>query len=249
MSIEHTPLQGKRILVTGGTTGIGRAILALLAQKGGRVLTFGRNSEPLDDALTHARQVGGDEVYGLTADVAYKEGVDEVFRAVDSQLGGIDVLIANAGIGAKPAQETSDEDWRYAVETDLMGYIACAREAIARMGDKGGHIVFIGSLTSERKGKGSSVYAAAKAAGQVYAEALRKEVQDKNIKVSIVEPGTVGADLRGPSETPEMQREKIAKHEMLYAEEIADAVAYVLEASPRTDIVNLRIEPRLQPTG
>ncbi len=244
MSVEHTPLAGKRVLVTGGTTGIGRAAVALLAQKGAKVVTFGRHQPELDDSLAHARGQGGD-VSGLTADVSKREDIETVFRAVDDSLGGLDVLVANAAISAKPAQDSDDDSWRYAIETDFLGYVACAREAIARMTD-GGHIVFIGSITSERKGKGASIYAAAKAAGQVYAETLRKEVQDRNIKVSIVEPGTVGADLRAPQETPEQQRDKIARHEMLYAEEIADAIAYVLEASPRTDIVNLRIEPRLQ---
>ncbi len=89
MTIQKTDLKGKRILLTGGTTGIGRATLALLAEEGARVLTFGRHAPELEDALANARGRGG-EIQGLTADVATPEGVAQVFAAVDEKLGGLD---------------------------------------------------------------------------------------------------------------------------------------------------------------
>ena len=125
-------LEGKRILVTGGTTGIGRATVALLADQGARVVTFGRHQKELDESLENAGGRGG-SVEGLTADAATKEGVEKVFKAVDEKLGGIDMLVACAALGAQPIHEMADEDWRYVIDTNLVGYLACARAALMRM--------------------------------------------------------------------------------------------------------------------
>jgi len=243
MTIEKTELAGKRILVTGGTTGIGRATVALLAEQGARVLTFGRHEAELQDSLANARGRGGD-VEGLTADVATREGVAAVFAAVDDKLGGLDILVNNAGIAIKPVQDISDEEWRYGVETDFVGYLACTRAALARMQSAGGHIVFVGSVSAEQKSPGVSTYAATKAGIQAYAETLRKEVAKNHIRVTLIEPGLVGADLQGMP--VEQQREKIAQDQMLYAEELADTILFSLTRSARTDVVSLRVEPRLQ---
>lgn len=243
MAVETTSLASKRVLVTGGTTGIGRATVALLAEQGARVVTFGRHQPELEDALTHAREVNPQaDVFGLTADVSTRDGVARVFAAVDDCLGGLDILINNAGLAVGGAQDETDEDWRLAAETNFLGYIACAREAIARLKDSGaGHMVFVGSISAEFKGVGSSVYAATKAGIETYAKTLRKEVMDFNIKVTLVEPGSVGADMQEKS--PEEQREAIACNEMLYAEELADTIGFALTRSVRTDVSVLRVEP------
>jgi NAD(P)-dependent dehydrogenase (short-subunit alcohol dehydrogenase family) len=243
MSIEKTDLNGKRILVTGGTTGIGRATVALLAAEGARILTFGRHEAELNDSLENARRLGGD-VQGLTADVATQDGVAKVFAAVDEKLGGLDILVNNAGVAIKPVQDMTDEEWRYGVETDFIGYLACARAAITRMKDKGGHIVFVGSVSAEFLSPGTSTYAAAKAGIHAYAETLRKEVAKQNIKVTLIEPGLISADLQGFP--VEKQREMIAQNKMLLAEELADTIVFSLTWSARTDVVSLRVEPRLQ---
>jgi len=237
-------LRGKRILVTGGTTGIGRATVKLMAEEGARILTFGRHQAELDDALAVMKGLAG-EVFGLTADVATKEDVYRVFAQVDEKLGGIDILVNNAGVALQPVQDMSEDDWRYGVETNFVGYLACARQALLRMQKQaGGHIVFVGSVSAEQKSPGKSTYAATKAGIQTYAETLRKEVAEQNIKVTLIEPGLVGADLQG---TPvEEQRKKIAAEEMLYAEDLAETIIFALTRANRTDIVSMRTEPRLQ---
>ena len=241
---DTTSLSGKRILVTGGTTGIGRATVALLADQGARIVTFGRHQAELDDSLAHAKAKGS-EVFGLTADVVNAEDVARVFAFVDEKLGGLDILVNNAGVAIKPIQDVSDEEWRYGVETDFVGYLACARQALQRMKTQGqGHIVFVGSVAAEQKSAGHSTYAATKAGIQVYAETLRKEVAKENIRVTLIEPGLVGADLQGIP--VEEQREKIAKEEMIYAEDLAETILFTLNRANRTDVVSLRVEPRLQ---
>jgi 3-hydroxy acid dehydrogenase/malonic semialdehyde reductase len=244
---SRTTLEGKRILVTGGTKGIGFATVRLLAEQGARVLTFGRNQAGLDDVLASARGSRG-TVNGITADVSMKDGVEEVFVAVDSELGGIDILVTCAAIGAQPIHDMADDEWRQVVETNLIGTLASARGAIKRMeAQGGGHLVFVGSISTEIKAEGESVYSATKAGIQAFAETLRKEVASKNIKVSVVQPGSVATPMQECSDAE--KREAIANHEMLLAEEIAEAIEFVLTRSERTDVVNLRIEPRLQKTS
>lgn len=236
-------LAGKRILLTGGTTGIGRSTLVALAGEGTRLLTFGRNRAPLDEAVAEA---GGD-VAALVADVATREGVAAVFGAVDERLGGIDILVTCAALGAEPIHDMADDAWRYVIETNLVGTLACAREAILRMeGAGGGHLLFVGSISAEIKAEGESVYAATKAGLQAFAETLRKEVAGKNIRVSVIQPGSVDTDMQECS--ADEKATAIARDEMLHAREIAEAIRFVLTRSPATDIVNLRIEPRIQKT-
>jgi len=244
---SHTDLEGKRILVTGGTTGIGRATVALLAREGARVLTFGRHQPELDEALAEARgSRGGAE--GVTADTATQDGVRTVFAAMDERLGGIDMLVTCAALGADPIHEMKEDEWRYVVDTNLIGAMACARQAILRMMENGGgHLLFVGSISAEIKAEGESVYSATKAGLQAFAETLRKEVADKNIKVTVIQPGSVATPMQ-PSNEQE-QREAIASHRMLYAEEIAEALHFALTRSERADVVSLRIEPRIQKTS
>ena len=244
---DHIDLEGKRILVTGGTTGIGRATVALLAREGARVLTFGRHQPELDEALAEARGSRG-SAEGVTADTATQDGVRTVFAALDERLGGIDMLVTCAALGAEPMHEMEEDEWRYVIETNLVGAMACARQAILRMMESGGgHLLFVGSISAEIKAEGESVYSATKAGLQAFAETLRKEVADKNIKVTVIQPGSVATSMQSSNEGE--QREAIASHRMLYAEEIAEAIHFALTRSERADVVNLRIEPRIQKTS
>ena len=244
---DHIDLEGKRILVTGGTTGIGRATVALLAREGARVLTFGRHQPELDEALAEARGSRG-SAEGVTADTATQDGVRTVFAALDERLGGIDMLVTCAALGAEPIHEMEEDEWRYVIETNLVGAMACARQAILRMMENGGgHLLFVGSISAEIKAEGESVYSATKAGLQAFAETLRKEVADRNIKVTVIQPGSVATSMQSSNEGE--QREAIASHRMLYAEEIAEAIHFALTRSERADIVNLRIEPRIQKTS
>ena len=239
-----TDLSGRRILLTGGTTGIGRATLKALAAHGARILTFGRHRESLDEALAG---VEGD-VSGVVEDAATPDGIERVFAAVDERLGGIDMLVACAAVGAQPIHEMEDADWRYVIDANLTGYLACARAAILRMEEQGGgHLLFVGSISTEIKAAGESVYAATKAGVQAFAETLRKEVADKGIKVSIIQPGSVDSEMQECD--AEEKRAAIAAGRMLPPEDVADAILFALTRSPTCDIVNLRIEPLIQKTA
>lgn len=237
-------VKNKAILITGGTTGIGRATALLLASKGARVMILGRHEQELNDALADLKKTGG-QVSGITADTSRAEDVDTIFREVDKQLGGLDILINNAALPAQDTTMTATEEMAYVVNTNLLGYLNCAHHAMQRMKAQGrGHIVNIGSMSAQVREKGSSVYVATKAGIEGFSEALRKEVNEMGIKVSLIEPGEVGSDMNPRS--LEDQRKAQENLEQLRAEDIAACVYYCLTQPQRTDVVLVQIRPHLQ---
>ena len=235
-------MDGKTVLVTGGTTGIGRAIAIELARLGARVLIFGRHRQELDDALAALEDTVG-QAEGMIADQSKPEDVQNVFKRARA-LGGLDVVIANAGISGEGLADTSDKDWRYVMETNLLGYLDVAKRAAEAFEGKKGDIILIGSVSADNRSKGTSVYTASKAGIQGFADTFRKEMGEKKIRVSLIEPGAVGSDMQECS--PEEQREKISKAEMLKAEDIAELVTFILTRPERCTISSVRIEERVQ---
>jgi NADP-dependent 3-hydroxy acid dehydrogenase YdfG len=238
-------VNNKSVLITGGTTGIGRATAILLAAQGAEVMLFGRHERELNDTMKDIRRVGGD-VSGITADTANPDDIKRVFQEVDRQLGQLDILINNAALAYNSIMEGTYAEWQYIVNTNLLGYMAMAHEAIERMKTKkGGHIVNVGSMSADEREKGSSVYVATKAGIEGFSEALRKEVNPLGIKVTLIEPGAVGTDMQSQY-SPEEQRQKEEKMEMLKAEDIAACILYTITQPKRCDVVTMQIRPHLQ---
>jgi NADP-dependent 3-hydroxy acid dehydrogenase YdfG len=241
---DQATVSDKGVLITGGTTGIGRATALLLAEKGSRVFTFGRHENVLKDALGDLRHVSRN-VHGTTGDTSKPEDVRRIFSEAEEKLGRIDVLINNAALAAGSVLDTKFEECEYVVRSNLIGYMACVYEAVARMKAQGaGHIVNVGSMSADVREKGSSVYVATKSAIQGFSEALRKEVNELNIKITLIEPGAVGTDMQ-PVSVPD-QRKKEANAEMLKAEDIARCIYYCLTQPARCDVVAVQIRPHRQ---
>jgi len=114
---KETTLIGRKAIITGGTTGIGRAIAVLLASEGVRVFICGRNADHLDDALTRIREVG--EGHGIALDLADAEQLARFFSEAKAYLGGIDIAVINAAISAQGLSEMSEAEVRYAIATDF----------------------------------------------------------------------------------------------------------------------------------
>lgn len=246
LSDAHTAqvsLKGRAAIITGGTTGIGRAIAVLLASEGARVFICGRTPEHLDDALARIREVG--EGDGLAVDIADKAGLDAFFAAAKAYLSAPDIVIVNAAIAAKGLSDMSEQDLRYALATDFTAYVMSAHVGQALLGDKG-DIVLIGSMSAHVLGAGSTVYAGMKAGIAGFSEALRKELGPKGIKVALVEPGKTGADFQYPDIPAEKQRKMICEETMLRAEDIAVGVHYLLTQPRRAVVQQLTIAPRMQ---
>jgi len=246
-SYWNASLSEKRILVTGGSTGIGREVALLLSTLGANLLICGRNQEQVDETIAEIEKLStGNSCKGIVTDLSDEQGVTELFSALDAELGGLDILVNNAAIAYGSVTEGSYTDWEYVLRTNLLGYMACANHAAERMQAAGsGHILNIGSMSAQVREEGSSVYVATKSGIQGFSEALRKELNPKGIKVSLIEPGAVDTDMQeAPAE------EKLAQvdhEEMLKAEDIAIAVAFCLVQPSRSEIVSLQIRPHLQP--
>lgn len=240
---ENPTLKGRAAIISGGTTGIGRAIAVLLASEGAKVFICGRTPEHLQDALERICEVG--EGDGIVVDLAEIEGVPRFFAAAFEYLGKPNIVIVNAAIPAKGLSEMSEDDLRYAIATDFTAYVMSAHAGCKLLGESG-DIVLIGSMSAHILGAGSTVYAGMKAGIAGFSEALRKELGPKGIKVSLVEPGKTGADFQYPDVPAAKQREMIAEETMLRAEDIAVGVQYLLTQPRRAVVQQLTIAPRMQ---
>ncbi|MBC9033866.1 SDR family NAD(P)-dependent oxidoreductase [Sphingomonas sp. JC676] len=244
LSDAHTAmpsLKGRKAIVTGGTTGIGRAIATLLASEGVDVFVCGRDPQHLQDGLERIREVGKGN--GIAIDLAEIDGVDRFVQAARDYFGDFDIAIVNAAIPAQGVTKMSADELRYAIATDFTAYLTTAHAAAEVLKDKG-DIVFIGSVAAHILGGDSSVYAGMKAGVAGFAEALRKELAPKGIKVCNVEPAKTGADFQYPSFTAEEQAEENRKETMLRAEDIAVAVHFVLTQARRANVQQVVIAPR-----
>ncbi|MCD2323538.1 SDR family NAD(P)-dependent oxidoreductase [Sphingomonas sp. IC-56] len=182
-------------LITGCSTGFGRALAELLIARGERVFATARRVEQLADLVD-----GHDNAHALTVDVTSNADIAAAVAAVEAA-GGVDVLVNNAGYGYLTAFEEGDEaGYRAQFETNVFGLIAMTKAVLPGMRARGsGHIVNIASVGGLVGNPGSSYYAATKFGVVGLSEALSKEVGSLGIKVTVVEPGPFRTDWAGRS--------------------------------------------------
>ena len=180
---EATEFDGKRILVTGGTRGIGEAIVQRLFRGGGKVIATARSLP----------STGAPDRF-IQADVSTRDGIDQVVKATMDRLGGLDILIHNVGGSAAPgggALALSDDDWQLAFDTNLFAAVRLDRAFLPSMLQQAaGVIIHISSIQRALPlFEATLAYAAAKAALTNYSKGLSKEVSRKGIRVNTVAPG------------------------------------------------------------
>lgn len=241
---DPIPLKGKKILITGGTTGAGRATALLMARQGCRVFICGTDAGHLEEAISAIREVDGD-VSGVLTDLATTEGILKLYQSADEWMGGVDIAILNAGVGAHGELVTmSHEECRKVIEVNLLAYISCALEAVRRMSENGGQIVMMGSMSAEVFDEHASVYVATKAGVRGFAYSLRKEANPRGIRVSLVEPGSIGTAM--VDESPEEQRRMQEQLLMLRDTDIARTIHFILTQPKRCDVIKVQVRPHLQ---
>jgi 3-oxoacyl-[acyl-carrier protein] reductase len=231
---EMPSLEGRKAVITGGTTGIGRAIGVLLASKGVEIFTCGRDEQHLKDGLERINEVGKGD--GISVDLAERNGFKPVLRRGGEQAGLLRHRHRQRGRpGRRPDQHRGG---RCLVRgRHRLHRLRDERlQGRAHMKDKG-DLILIGSMSAHSLGGDSSIYAGMKKGIQGFAEALHKELGEKGIKVGLVEPGLTGADFQYPDIPAEKQREMINQEKMLRAEDIAVAVHFML-TQPRRAVVN-----------
>jgi len=241
-----SPLTSQKVLVTGAAGGVGRSVARKMAAMGARLLLADRAESGVQQ-LAKDLVAAGQEARPVVADLSTEVGVEATFREVDDHLGGLDILVACAGVGSGPLMAMDDQDWRYVVETNLVSYVACTRSAIERMRKSARDdcsIILVGSISVHIKAVGESVYNAAKGGVASFAETLRKEMMAEGIRITLIEPGAIGSAMQPFS--PDERAELMRRHELLPPEEVADAIIFAATRRAGVNLVTLRIEPQLQ---
>lgn len=227
-------LSGKRVVITGGAGGVGRETAARMLERGARVV-----SADIASATRHA--TGATTFAG---DLSLQEDVDRLFVFADRQLGGVDILVACAGLPADALMDISDSGWRQVIASNLSSYLGCTKRAIERIRTSGrgdGQVILVGSISVHIKAIGESVYNASKGGVALFAETLRKEMIAEKIRVTLIEPGAIATHLQ-PYDDDKLE-EFADKLEMLPAAEVAEAIMFAATRPPGVDVVTLRIEP------
>lgn len=239
-------IKGKNILITGGSTGIGRATLVMLASLGANVMFVARHRKELDDAMADVSETGRNNlILPFEADVSKEEDIEKIFSEFDSNFGRLDVLINNAALAYQSVLDGSHAERNYIVDTNVGGYLACSNEAAKRMKENNrGHIINVGSMSADVREKDSSVYVATKAAIQGFSGALRKELNPHGIKVTLIEPGATATNMQG--DDAKALEKKVQSKEMLDASDVAAAISYSLMQPDRCNITVVQLKPILQ---
>jgi len=235
-------LKNKTAIVTGGTKGIGRGIAEALVREGISVCISGRKERDIDDAVHQLNGSGGGMVIGFACDVRDYDQVKALINHAVKKLGGLDILVNNAGIGTfETVEETSPEDFRAVLETNLFGVFYCCHEAIPAMKKRGGgYIINISSLAGVNAHPRMAAYNASKFGLNGFSEALMQEVRHDNIKVSYIMPGSVNTEFGGDSPSDE-------KAWQLTPPDIARVVLDLLHHDDRTLPSRVEIRPSKPP--
>lgn len=237
-------LANRKILITGAAGGVGRAVAERMAHAGAKLLLADRPCAALGQIADRVRGLADAPVDIIGADLSTKEGIAAVTAKVDGWLGGLDMLVACAGVGSGPLMGMDDAGWRNVIDTNLASYVACARFAVDRMRASGRDdcmLIFVGSISVHIKAVGESVYNASKGGVASFAETLRKEMMPEHIRVTLIEPGAIGSAMQPFS--AEQRATMMGENILLPPEEVADAIMFAATRKPGVDVVTLRIEP------
>jgi NAD(P)-dependent dehydrogenase (short-subunit alcohol dehydrogenase family) len=232
-------LAGKVGVVTGGTRGIGRAIVAAMAGCGARVVLCGRSTEAVQIAVGELQAATAGEVAGTAADVRNRDEVRELFEYTERTFGPVDILINNAGVGVfSPVAELSIEDWRRVIDINLTGVFYCSQEALTRFKARGGgFIINISSLAGKNPFAGGAVYNASKFGLNGFTEAMMLDHRHDNVRVSVIMPGSVDTEFTPMTGGGARAGWKIAP------EDIGEIVLTLLRMPERTLISRVEVRP------
>ena len=201
-------LTGKTALITGASSGIGRAAAIALAECGADIaINYLRNQAGAEEG---AREVAalGRRVAVIKADVSNRSGVEQLVEATHAQLGPIDILVNNAGdlMERCPIRDFTDELWDRVMDLNLRSVFLCSQAVIPEMIErKQGNIIIVGSIAGRNGGgPGAAIYSAAKAGAMCLTKGLAKEVARFGIRVNGVAPGVIATPFHERLSTPQM---------------------------------------------
>jgi len=237
-SVSEQPLLGRVALVTGGSRGIGKAIVRKLAALGAAVSFCGLNEERLKNAAK-AFESSGAKILALRTDVTKESEISALVASTEKQLGKISILINNAGIGGGgfgAIQERTEAEWDHVMNTNLKSVFFVSRAVIPGMiARRGGDIINISSLAGKNTFAGGSIYCASKWGLQGLTGCMAEDLRAYGIRVSVICPGSVATEFvgRGPKDPSKV----------LTVEDVAHAVAMVAAQGPQSFISEVHLRP------
>ncbi|MFI5915563.1 SDR family NAD(P)-dependent oxidoreductase [Dactylosporangium sp. NPDC051541] len=248
-------LDGTVALVTGASSGIGEAAALALAERGAAVAVAARRGDRLADLAGRITTAGGRALV-IEADITQREQAEAAVSRTVQELGRLDTLVNNAGVMLLgPVADAPVEEWERMVSINVLGLLYCAKAALPHLLTAAteaprqvADMVNISSVAGRVARSGSGVYNATKHAVGAFSEALRQEVTGRFVRISLVEPGAVATELAGHNR-PEV-RDTIAQRfegvERLQAEDIADAIAYIVTRPRHAAINEMLVRPTQQ---
>lgn len=241
---------GRVALITGASSGIGRATARALHGLGMRVAVTGRRQERLEALKAEL----GAELLPLPCDLRELRSIEDVFAQTLAAWGGVDVLVNNAGIGHEtPLIGGNPEYWREMLEVNVLALCACTSRAVLDMQRRGveGHVIHISSMAAHRVPSGSGVYSATKYAVRSLTEGLRQELRELGspVRVSSISPGYVETEFHSRYFQSEARaQEAYRRYPVLQPEDIASSVVHALTAPPHMQIHDILVRATQQPT-
>ena len=202
----------KVVLVTGGSSGLGRTIAEAFGAAGAKVVIVGLEAEAVEAAAGQMRDAGC-EALGIHADITQQEQVDALFARALDRFGRLDVLVNNAGRSMRgKIMDTTPEQFRELMELNLIALVRCTRAAVPHLLQQRGHVVNIGSLAAKSAARWVGAYPATKFAVAAYSQQLRLELGQEGLHVLLVCPGPIARKdprlypLEGLEDVPERAR-------------------------------------------
>jgi NADP-dependent 3-hydroxy acid dehydrogenase YdfG len=248
-------LEGTVALVTGASSGIGEASALALVEQGAAVALVARRTDRLE-ALEGKITASGGTAFSFTADVTDEVQAREAVAAAVQELGRLDTVVNNAGLMLLgPIVDADVTEWQRMVSLNLLGLMYVAHAAVphlltaAQDSPRGvSDLVNISSVAGRAVRKGSGVYNATKHGVGAFSEALRLEVTRQHLRVSLIEPGATATELAGHNR-PEIldgMNQRFANLDRLQAEDISDAVSYIVTRPRHVAINEILIRPTEQ---
>ncbi|WP_324027280.1 SDR family oxidoreductase [Maribacter sp. BPC-D8] len=243
-------LEDKVLIITGASSGIGRATAIKLAENGAKVVLMARSEDELNDLKSDINKKGG-EALVVTGDVTKKSDFEKVVSKTKREFGKITGLVNNAGLMPLSFVENlKTDEWDKMVDVNIKGVLNGVAAVLPELiENKGGNIINVSSMAAHRYYPGGAVYCATKSAVKMFSEGLRQELAPKyGINITSIEPGNVSTNLLSTI-TDEDVKEKMKEMpqiEPLKAEDIANAIYYAISQPDRVNINDVYILPSEQ---
>jgi NAD(P)-dependent dehydrogenase (short-subunit alcohol dehydrogenase family) len=232
-------LQGKKAIVTGGASGIGKAIAQAFAQEGADVAIFDLNPDKAAKSVEEIRGATGRPVHAITCDVGSGKEVARAFAEADRALGGVDILVNNAGIiRQSEIVDMAEEEWDLIIRNNLKSVFLCSKEAARRLiaQKRGGRIISISSIHAVLSEPSCGHYTAAKGGIEAFSRTLATELAPHNVTVNFIRPGATYTELTTPMYTEAVVRslfERVPMKQIAKAEWIAAGAVFLASDDSR----------------